>query len=380
MAILTIALAAIGLALPLLVLVRLKSDSGNPGPLLGATASVAAYVFGGGLVLGGIVGLLSLPILPKPVFGSDAWFTTLLAGATVGTILFISLRILLHEVSLAAIRWSLRLPKANPESRAEKLLRIVGGTAGFAVIFAAMFLVAEVVAPLGELWLVPFFALFATAFPLYETMLLPWFQYLKSPTTPPSEMPEVQQWLGDICREHDIPRFQLRIQEGDLANAFAIGGVVRHMVVIGGGLMQGMTTAQIKAILAHELAHVMRRDVPRLLLPMAIICGTFYFLTFYYYISPLFRQETVASMLGGMFGAMLAAGVLYILIPGFFMRRMEYRTDRLAVELLGDGEELVGALLRLAKLNDNDVRATSWSHPSTRDRVKAIRRLARDDE
>ncbi len=378
MAILTIALAAIGLALPLLVLARLKNDSGNPGPLLNLTVSVAAYLFGGGLVLGVVVGILSLPILPKPVFGSDTWSTKLLAGATVGTIVFLSVRVLLHEVSLAALRWSLRLPKASPESRAEKLLGIVGGTAGFAVIFAAMFLVSDIVAPLGELWLVPFFALFATAFPLYETMLLPWFQYLKSPTAAPGEMLEVKQWLADVCREHDIPRFQLRIQEGDLANAFAIGGLVRHLVVIGGGLMEGMTASQIKAVLAHELAHVMRRDVLRLLIPTAIVCGTLYFLSFYYYITPLFRQETVASLLTAMLAILFATWVLYVLIPGFFMRRMEYRSDRLAVELLGDGEELVDALLRLAELNDNDVRATSWSHPSTRDRVKAIRRLARD--
>ncbi|MYD98048.1 MAG: M48 family metalloprotease [Gammaproteobacteria bacterium] len=377
MAFLTIALTVLAVASPVVVYVRVKSGGERPGPVLGFVATVGAFAFGGGATLTAVVAPFVLPIIPDPIFASDTWVSRLLAGSAVGAILFLAMRVLFYDLSLAVLDWSLRRPSVNQDSIAEKLRWIAGGTIGFAVIFAFMFLVVDAFGSRSELWLIPLLVLFATAFPLYETMLLPWLKHHRHASSPSKQTQGVQQWLDEVCKGRDIPRFQVRIQEGDLANAFAVGGFVRHLIVIGGGLVKGMTEGQVKAVLAHELAHVIRRDVPKRILPMVIVAGTCYVLFFYYYVGPLYREETVPSVLTGTLFVMLATWVLYVLIPGFFMRRMELQTDRLAVELLEDGELLAEALLRLAELNDHDIRRTSWSHPSTRDRVKAIRRLAR---
>lgn len=380
MAFLTIALTVLAVASPVVVYVRVKSGGENPGPVLGFVATTGAFAFGSGATVTLIVALLKLPMMPDPIFASDTWVSSLLAGSTAGAILFLALRVLFYELSLAVLDWSLRRPSVNQDSRAEKLRWIAGGTVGFAAIFSAIFLLSDALDSRSELWLIPFFVLLATAFPLYETMLLPWLQYRRCRGSSLKETQGLQRWLDEVCMGRDIPRFQVRIQEGDLANALATAGFFQHLIVIGGGLVKGMTEAQVKAVLAHELAHVIRRDVPKRILPMVIVAGTCYFLAYYHYILPFYQEETVSSVLTGSLFVMLATWVLYVLIPGFFMRRMELQTDRLAVELLEDGELLADALLRLAELNDHDIRRTSWSHPSTRDRVKAIRRLARESD
>ena len=377
MAFLTIALTVLAVASPIVVYVRVKSGGENPGPVLGFVANVGAFAFGSGATLTAVVVPFSLPIIPDPIFASDTWVSSLLGGSAAGAILFLALRVLFYDLSLAVLDWSLRRPSVKQDSRAEKLRWIAGGTVGFAALFAAMFLLSDALDSRSELWLIPFFILVATAFPLYETMILPWLKYRRHRSSPLKETQGLQQWLDEICKRRDIPRFQVRIQEGDLANALATAGFFQHLIIVGGGLVKGMTEAQVKAVLAHELAHVIRRDVPKRILPMMIVAGTCYFLAFYHYLLPFYQEETVSSVLTGSLFVVLAIWVLYVLIPGFFMRRMELQTDRLAVELLEDGELLADALLRLAELNDHDVHGTSWSHPSTRDRVKAIRRLAR---
>ena len=163
-AFLTIALTILAVAFPIVVYVRVKSDGENPGPLLGFVAGVAAYAFGGGATLTAIVVPLSLPIIPDPIFETDTWVGRLLAGATAGAILFLALRVLFYDLSLAVLDWSLRRPSLNVDSRAEKLRWIAGGTVGFAAIFGAIFLVSDALGSRSELWLIPFFVLIAAAF------------------------------------------------------------------------------------------------------------------------------------------------------------------------------------------------------------------------
>jgi Zn-dependent protease with chaperone function len=183
---------------------------------------------------------------------------------------------------------------------------------------------------------------------------------------------DIDEWLEGICARQKIPPFRIRVQEGDLANAFAIGGLFRHLIVIGGGLIDGMPTDQVKAVLAHEIAHVIRRDVPRFLLPLSVVSGTCWLFCLWYFANPLFEANTVSGILAGGAVAGLSAVTFMIAIPSYSMRRMEYRADRLAVELLGDGQVFADALRTLAALNEQPIRQGHWSHPSTLKRIRAI--------
>ena len=375
MAFLTVAVGLSALSATVLIYTRRKCDGGNPGLILGVLTVLCAYTFAAGTALLSVIGLFSLAVGDGPLLNQDGWQSNMLGGAITGATVFISVRVLMYEMAAATLNWSLRLETQDDEPLGQKVRAIVWGTVGAATVFAILFQAWMAIGPLDGLWLVPLFAIFAAPLPLYETIILPWLQYFKAPSLTAHNLASVETWLRQVGRNRRVPRFHIRIQQGGLVNAFAIGGLFGHLIVLGEGLVDRMSQTQIKAILAHELAHVLRRDVPRLLLPMAIGSGALYYLTFYYYISPLFALETVRSLVAASALVMLATLVLYILIPGYFMRRMEYRADRLAVDLLGNGDVLADALLRFAEINGENIKQWHWSHPSIENRVKAIRSL-----
>ncbi|MDE0190139.1 MAG: M48 family metalloprotease, partial [Gammaproteobacteria bacterium] len=212
--------------------------------------------------------------------------------------------------------------------------------------------------------------------PLYQTFALPWITYLRAPRLTSRNIANVEAWLENLRLERGLPSFHVRIQEGRIANAFATAGLGAHLVVIGGGLLGRMSHPQLCALLAHEVAHVVKRHVPRLVLPLTILGTWLHVLCVISFANPLFDREGPLFVVAGAALAGAFAGLFIIALPGFFMRRMEFQADRLAAEMLGDGELLVDALTKLAELNKQPLDAKSWSHPTMQARIDAIRALA----
>ena len=375
MPILTVALGSLAIALPILAYARLRGNGGNEiGNLLCILAALSSFLFGCGIALSALSGLLHLvDTFGLPTLGSG-WLSVASGGALAGTIVHVTLRLLFYRLSELSAHWALRTPRLKEHTFVLQLRSTFWEIIGFAFAFAIMFLIADSADWTGQIWLWLLLPIFAAIIPLYETLILPWLRFFGAPKITGRDLSDIEDWLGDLCVHRQIPPFRIRIQEGNLVNAFAIGGVFRHLIVIGGGLIDRMTTSQIKAVLAHEIAHVIRRDVPHLLLPTAVISGTCWLFCVWHFANPLFVANTVSGILAGGAIAGLSAVTFMIIIPSYFMRRMEYRADLLAVELLGDGEALVDALRTLAALNDQPIRQGYWSHPSTRNRIKAIRR------
>ncbi len=375
MAVLTVALACLAMALPVLVYARLQRNGENSGALLLVGVHVCSYLLGAGVALLLLSGMLHWREENGVLLSSDRWHTVVLAGAISGLTVHLLLRIVFHGLYELAIHWALHLPRERNQTPALRLRSVVWEMVGFAAGFAVLYLLGHYARGLGDLGVWLLLPVFAAAIPLYETLLLPWLRFLRAPHLTTRNVADIDDWLDDVCRKRQIPRFHVKVQEGTLANAYAMGGLYRHLIVLGGGLLDSMTPSQIRAILAHEMAHVIRGDVPRLLLPIAIASGSCWLACVWHYASPLFATQTVSGVLSAAGIAALSAAVFTIAIPGYFMRRMEYGADRLAVELLGNGDLLVDALRRLAALNGDPIRQGYWSHPSTLDRIKAIRNL-----
>ena len=161
---------------------------------------------------------------------------------------------------------------------------------------------------------------------MYETLILPWFQYARAPTLATEGLPELETWVENMRLEHDLPRFRVRIQNGPFNNAFAIGGLGASLIVVGKGLVDRLSEPHLKAIVAHELAHVARRDVPRLIPPVAI-ATTLFSISLVTVSNPLFATFEVWGFASGALLAGLSYWVLILSIPGFFMRRMEFGAE-----------------------------------------------------
>ena len=90
------------------------------------------------------------------------------------------------------------------------------------------------------------------AVPLYETFVLPWVQYA-APLPSRREPPRTRRVGSRRLRaQRALPSFQIRVQSGPFDNALAVGGLGAHLVVIGDGLVAGLSPAHLRAVVTHE--------------------------------------------------------------------------------------------------------------------------------
>ena len=304
-------------------------------------------------------------------------------GALIGASFYLifGLGILYIAPALNQWAWKLtdneRLPCLKGWS---SLLCLFGSMLCFALLLLVGYLLEKWYGDLAPFLILPLAALV----PLCYYMLLPWLRYIRSPTLQLSAseilrndpirqrgIADIQRWLDGLVAERRYPRFHMRVQRGGMVNAFATGGVFRHLIVIGGGILEKMAVPEIKAIVAHEIAHVVHKDVLRML-PFLMIATAGQFALHMFYVIPLFDE---GRFLVGCTLVVGYAGVFYLLIPQYFMRRSEYRADELAVKLLGDRQPLIDGLLKFAELNDEDLDLRGGSHPSMNQRIAAIRQV-----
>ena len=374
MAILAVAASLALAALPVLLWVRSKSNGEEPGHRVNQMTWIAALVLGAATALSTVEAFLAT-IWAWIDLRAAGWLTSALSGALIGLTMYVSIWVSLYKVAAAAHRWSCRLPPEHAATWRDKLLAEVCLLLGIVVGVAFAMVLGRAAITIGlPAWaIVP---LVVAIVPLYQTFALPWLTYLRAPRLTSRNIADVEAWLENLRLERGLPRFHVRLQEGRIANAFATGGLRAHLVVIGGRLLERMSHSQLCAVLAHEVAHVAKRHVPRLVLPLTIVGTCLHVLSVISFVHPLFDREEPLYMVAGAALAGAFAGLFIVALPGFFMRRMEFQADRLAVEMLGDGELLVDALTRLAELNKQPLDAKSWSHPTMQARIDAIRALA----
>ena len=355
-----------------LAYVRLKNKApGAPTRLLvlGACSAIAVSL---GVALGAAECIRMLPVpaglFPTTYLGFAAF------GGVLGLCMFLAVRILGVGLTVFLCRWSCRMPPEAEQTAVDVLRDGAFTLLGFVVAFAVMLTAIHALAPYNiGIWLVPFFV---SLIPLYQTFALPWLLFARAPSFTSAELDGIETWLERLRAERKFPRVRIRVQRGQFLNAFAIGGIGSHLIVVGRALVERLPPAQLQAIVAHEIAHVIRRDVLRLT-PLVVLAATLHSISTIYVTLPLFQTGNAFVFTAGAMFAGVSAAAFIIGIPGFYMRRMEFRADRLAAELLGDGESLAQALTTLGELSGQPLDRKSWSHPATTARIDALRALAR---
>jgi len=72
-------------------------------------------------------------------------------------------------------------------------------------------------------------------------------------------------WLLDTLSELKArmgyrKKVELKVAEVDVPNAFAVGNIFRRVIVVHSGLLRVLDREEVKAVLAHELGHIVNRD------------------------------------------------------------------------------------------------------------------------
>jgi heat shock protein HtpX len=214
----------------------------------------------------------------------------------------------------------------------------------------------------------------------------------------PEQAPEYHQIVGELAAKAGIPKPRLFIAPSDQPNAFATGRSPRHAAVsVNQGLLQLMSWDEVRGVLAHELMHVRNRDIltssiaAAIGMAITVIASMARFAAIFGGGRDNDRENPIALLAMSIL-APLAAAVIQMGIS----RSREYQADASAAKLLGTGEPLAQALLRLdayagripANVNVNQASAyivnplkgrkiqfAKWfsTHPPVEDRVARLR-------
>jgi heat shock protein HtpX len=212
-----------------------------------------------------------------------------------------------------------------------------------------------------------------------------------------AEAPELYGIVRELAVEARAPMPRIYVSEMAQPNAFATGRNPEHAAVsVTRGILQLLDHRELRAVLAHELSHVMNRDILVSTIASAIASA----FTYLAYMAFFFGGDDDENPLGAVgfllvwLVAPLAAGLIQLAVS----RSREYQADESGAVLSHDPEALAGALMKLeatsrrvpAPVNPaqahlfivNPLRAGGVAslfstHPPTEDRVRRLQELAR---
>jgi heat shock protein HtpX len=170
----------------------------------------------------------------------------------------------------------------------------------------------------------------------------------------PAEEPELHGIIERLCVQADLPKPRVCVMETRMPNAFAMGRSKKSTSVTATrGILDMLSPAELEGVMAHELTHVINRDV------MVMTVASFF--------------ATLASMIiqfsfffGGGFGGgygrdrdeedaiiyiMLVSAIVYaisFLLLRALSRYREFAADRGSAVLTGRPSALASALLKIS--------------------------------
>lgn len=183
----------------------------------------------------------------------------------------------------------------------------------------------------------------------------------------PACAPALRDWTRDIATTYRLGKIEVLFGPARHKNAAAIGfWPLTRFIMIGDGLTAAMPEREVRAILAHEMAHVLRADVRNQLLLWIALASL------WVYISSAVRISL--GLHGPFWAAMSGAGsVVALVIAGRYSRYSELATDRLAAELTDDADGMAAALTRLAEITKTPPHQRFPTHPSLNERLENLR-------
>ncbi|MBU3701225.1 MAG: protease HtpX [Acidimicrobiia bacterium] len=216
------------------------------------------------------------------------------------------------------------------------------------------------------------------------------------------EAPELHAMVDELAGRAGLPKPKVYISPSPQPNAFATGRNPSHSAVaVTEGLLQNCPSDEVRAVLAHEMAHIRNRDI--LIGSVAAAIATA--------ISFLANMAMFAGLFGGSSDdddgpsgatlllmaiiAPIAAGMLQMAVS----RSREYEADRVGASISGDPLALASALRRLDTISQRapmeiaPAQASAWivnpltgrrrdmtrmfmTHPPVEERIERLERMA----
>jgi heat shock protein HtpX len=216
-----------------------------------------------------------------------------------------------------------------------------------------------------------------------------------------SDDPELYAMVRELALESHIPMPRLYLIPSESPNAFATGRSPQHAAVaVTAGIRRLLDRRELKAVLAHELAHVTNRDI-LISSIAATLAGAIMMLANMARWSLIFgggqRDEREGGGGMGLLFTLILAPIAATLIQMAISRSREFQADETGARTIRDPEALASALQKIAVYSErvplpaspatahlfiiNPLHGVSFqnlfsTHPPLEQRIARLERLA----
>jgi heat shock protein HtpX len=161
------------------------------------------------------------------------------------------------------------------------------------------------------------------------------------------EEPGLHRVIEGLCQEAGIPKPRIAIMQSPMPNAFATGRSPNHAVVaVTDSIMKLLTPEELKAVLAHELAHVKNRDILTMTFASFVAMIASMIMNNFLFASLFNREQGGAWIIAGIVAAIV--WVISTILMMALSRYREYAADRGAAFLTNNPDALISALQKIS--------------------------------
>jgi len=175
--------------------------------------------------------------------------------------------------------------------------------------------------------------------------------------------PQLYGTVRELAGRAGLPMPKVYLIDEPQPNAFATGRDAGHAAVAATtGILQLLTTRELRGVLAHELAHVRHRDILTSTITASIagaISTLAQFGMFFGGRDDHDRNPVVAILV------LILAPIAAMLIQLAISRGREYEADRGGAEISGDPRALADALAKIERYARGVPLETAETHPAT---------------
>jgi heat shock protein HtpX len=233
-----------------------------------------------------------------------------------------------------------------------------------------------------------------------------------------AEAPDLHAMIARLAAQANLPKPRIAIINTDLPNAFATGRSKNDAVVaVTTGIMRQLPPQELEAVLAHELTHIINRDM------LVMTVATFFSMVISLIVQNMFwfgggfgggygRRNNNDGGGGAIIIAILASVIAYVasfILIRTLSRYRELAADRGAALITGAPQNLASALVRIdgiihgqggvriptkdfrqaqavnalfivPALKGDEVTSLFSTHPSTEERVERLNEMQRQME
>jgi heat shock protein HtpX len=224
-----------------------------------------------------------------------------------------------------------------------------------------------------------------------------------------AQAPQLHEMIGRLAAQANLPKPRIAIVNTTMPNAFATGRSKNHAVVaVTTGIMNKLEPQEMEAVLAHELTHIINRDMLVMTIAafFAMVAGLIVRNFFFFgggFGGGYGRRSNNNDNGGAVLAMILLVSIVVYAVSFLLIRALsryrELAADRGSALITGDPSHLASALLRISndmqRIPDRDIREAQtvnalWivpafkgssmmsllsTHPSTEERVRRLQQM-----